>query len=663
MFFIENPPAEICMKFSRLFSKIALICLCILLSLSEVSAKDEWIRIRSKNFQLLSNAAEKDARGVANRLEQFRETFRQLFTELNFDSPVPVNVVLFKNDESFRDFKPVNDENKTRDWVRGYFQTGEAVNYIALTAEGEKTDAYRTIFHEYTHFLISNNLGIANVPPWFNEGLAEYYETFQIEDDRKVTLGSVNNENLLLLRQNRLIPSDAFFNTDNYTLNRQNSDGAGLFYAQSWALMHYLTQGDNTARSSQLNEFISLITKGKKMKEAFAETFQIDYPAIEGELREYIRRKNFPARVVNLKNKINFDGEMKSESVSETEAKAVLGDLLYHLNRLDAAAALLEEVLKTNAASSLANASLGLVKLRQNKLSEARKLLETAVALDDKNYLAHYRCAYVLSREGMTDYGFVSGYSADQTAKMREHLEKAIRLNPDFAESYNLYALISVVRNEEIERAAIYIGKALNLAPGNQWYQMRVAEIYLRKEDFSNARKTALKIFETAPDDRLRVFAKTTLMTINSLEAQLESIKNNRLPQPTEVTDKPLTEEEMARLNEIAMRESINQNLRRLKTNEKRVLGYLAKIQCRADQVDYSIRVDNVNLNLSSENFDSLRLTTFDAGMSGGQIGCQALQKELFAVVTYRPSVNENGESAGEVVAIEFVPKNFILSK
>ncbi|MBA3694170.1 MAG: hypothetical protein H0W77_12160, partial [Acidobacteria bacterium] len=227
------------MKLYEVFSKIALLCFVLFITFTTVAAKDEWVRVRSKNFQLVGNAAEKDIRRVAAKLEQFRETFRQLFTRVNFSSPVPTNVIVFKNDKSFRDFKPVGDDGKRTDWIAGYFLGGEDVNYIVLTTEGEKSYTYRTIFHEYIHYLVDNDLGRSNVPPWFNEGLAEYYEMFEIENDQKVTLGALNQGHLLLLQQNKLIPFEQFFNVDNYSLQRQGHDGAGLFYAQAWALMHY----------------------------------------------------------------------------------------------------------------------------------------------------------------------------------------------------------------------------------------------------------------------------------------------------------------------------------------------------------------------------------------------------------------------------------------
>jgi tetratricopeptide (TPR) repeat protein len=648
------------MKFFKFILKVSMLCLLTGIFFTHGLANDKWIKVKSKNFYLIGNAEEKDIRQVGIQLEQFREVFRRLLTNFNFNSPVPTNVVVFKDKLTFSEYKPVNTEGKRTDWAAGYFQSGEDANYIVLTVEGKKADIFRTVFHEYIHFLVNNEIGRVNVPPWFNEGLAEYYELTEIDGKKKVILGNFDEKHLLLLQRNKLIPFETFINTDYYSLYRQSKDGAVLFYAQAWALMHYLMHGNSGARSPQLSKFIELISEGGKPDESFQKSFQTDYAALETELKKYIERKSFPVSVANFDGKFIFDGEMQTSQVTEAESKAVLGDLLYHLNRFTESAAHLEQALKLDGDSVLANTSLGLIKIRQDDFTEARKYFEKALALNDKNYLTHFRYAYALSREGMTFYGFVSGYDANQTRKMRASLMKAIELNPSFAESYNLYAFISMVRNDEIDQAIAYLDKALQIAPGNQWYAMRVAELYMRKEDFTNARRVAQKVFQTAPDDAMRVYAQNTIKTINSLEAQLEYIKNYKdKPESPKVTDEILSEEELARRRERATLESINEILRKPKGGEKRVLGYLTKIECEANEISYSVKVENKILNLRSENFDKLILLSYSGDLLDSKIGCDLAAKELFSVVSFKPFANPQSNSAGEIISIEFVPKNF----
>ncbi len=63
------------MKLFKFISKVSLLCLLTSVFFTHGLANDKWIKIKSKNFHLLGNAAEKDIREVGVQLEQFREVF------------------------------------------------------------------------------------------------------------------------------------------------------------------------------------------------------------------------------------------------------------------------------------------------------------------------------------------------------------------------------------------------------------------------------------------------------------------------------------------------------------------------------------------------------------------------------------------------------------
>src|SRR5262245_22401655 len=111
------------------FSAIVIALTILVLGTDQkVNGKDTWTRVQSKNFTLIGNAADKDVRQVANRLEQFRTVFGLLFPQVKLSSPVPMTVIVFKSDSSYKPFK-------TNPNLAGYFQPGDDVNYITLTTE------------------------------------------------------------------------------------------------------------------------------------------------------------------------------------------------------------------------------------------------------------------------------------------------------------------------------------------------------------------------------------------------------------------------------------------------------------------------------------------------------------------------------------------------
>src|SRR5437660_1946334 len=319
-------------RIKRLAYPLAFI-LCVLVVTqaggSAAYAKDNWTSVRSKNFFLIGNASDKEIRQVATRLEQFRDAFSRLFMKAQISSPVPTTVIVFKSDSSYKPFKPGAN-------VAGYFQAGEDVNYITHTTErlGDNEDPFRIIFHEYVHLLVNNTYG--NPPAWFNEGLAEYYSTFNITDDRKVMLGKVISNHVLFLREQKLLPLRTLFAVDHSSPYYNEKNKANVFYAQSWALVHYLILGNKGQRLKQMGQFVDLLNAGKPVEAAFNEAFQITYEALERELREYIRRDTYPAQVATFERKLEFENEMQSAPITEAAAQAYLGDLLFHSNRAEA---------------------------------------------------------------------------------------------------------------------------------------------------------------------------------------------------------------------------------------------------------------------------------------------------------------------------------------
>lgn len=626
-----------------------------------VSGKDEWLSVRSKNFNLIGNASEKDIRAAGARLEEFREVFRQIFDKVNFNSPVPTTVVVFKDANSYNPYKPIKKDGQIDKAVAGYFLAADDANFITLSLDGDAGQAFQTIFHEYTHFWVDNNVGKSNVPPWFNEGLAEYYQNLKIENERKVVVGGLQEKHLELLSQNKLIPFETFFNTDNYTLAQQGDDGAGLFYAQAWALTHFLMHGEGGARKGQMYKFLDFAMSGKSAREAFVEAFQTDYAAMERDLKKYIERKSFGAAEINLKNKLAVDLEMQAKPLTEAEAKTFLGEMLFYFDRLGEAETHFLQVSLLNPNSSRANLFLGKIRAKQGKMDEFARFLAKSIEQNPLDFLAHYHYARVLSEQDMSEFGFVSEYPKALADKMRESLKKAIALDPNFAPSYELYAFVSVVRNENIDEAIEYLNRALKIAPGSQQYQIRMAELLMWKEDFANARKIAEKIAKTASEPELKVYAENALERINDYEGQMYSARHPRR-RKSEITDRILTEEELRALREQGLIESLNMMVAKPQKGEKRILGSVLKIECQPQAVYFTVKAaaDNNILRLESESLETVNLTAYSREMGNARFGCgELLKQQNLAVIIYRQTDKNDAKIAGELKSVEFVPANF----
>src|SRR5215468_1344322 len=165
------------MKSLRLKAFFVIGFAAILLQANTVQAKDKWINLSTKNFNIISNADEGGSRKLALKLEQFHYVFSKLFN-LPLTRRIPTTVMVFRNDASFRPFKPLYNGKPAN--LAGYFQPSQDENIIALDISANEQRPLSVIFHEYTHLVTSETR--REWPLWLKEGLAEVYSSFEVDD-------------------------------------------------------------------------------------------------------------------------------------------------------------------------------------------------------------------------------------------------------------------------------------------------------------------------------------------------------------------------------------------------------------------------------------------------------------------------------------------------
>ncbi|HWF89717.1 MAG TPA: DUF1570 domain-containing protein [Pyrinomonadaceae bacterium] len=628
------------------------LSLCLILAVSQqpVTAKDSWVSVRTKNFLLVGNAGEKDIRKVGLKLEQFREVFTHLFPKIKFNTPVPTTVVVFKSDSSYAPFKPGPN-------IAGHFQPGPDVNYIALTTEvrGEQ-DPFSVIFHEYTHLLVENTF--ANAPVWFNEGLAEYYSTFSITDDQKFRLGSPISNHVFLLRDSKMLPLRTLFEVDHKSPHYNEKNKQGIFYAESWALMHYLIIG-KVGKVEQLGKFTELLGTKVPMEQAFQQAFGMPFEAMEKELRDYVRKDRYNVIDGHFEHKLELDTDTQVAPLSEAEAQAYLGDLLVHSRRADAYK-YLENALKLDPNLGMAHASLGMAYFYEGKVKEAYASLERAVAGNSQNYLAHYYYAFTLSRNAAGDAP-VTGYSPEVAAKIREHLQKAIALRPDYPESYNLLAFVSVVTGVGVDEAIASMKSVLNNARGRRDFMIMLAQLYMRKQDMKSARGLLEQVMQMNATEEERQNAEQLLNGISRYEATMAQIEAMKKSGATVVSEQiPVGSGTQAPQEPADPSSYLREVLRKPQAGETQLQATLVKIECGPKGIVFVVQSGTRTLRLLTKTFNDVDMTTYDA-KSGGEIGCGPRKPESPVVVCYVPSSDKKLGADGTLKSVEFVPADFKL--
>jgi tetratricopeptide (TPR) repeat protein len=621
----------------------------LIVSGSTGRAKETWTRTQSKNFLIVGNASERQMREVATRLEQFREAFAHLFPAARFASPVPTTVIVFKSDSSYAPFKPLYQGRPAE--VAGYFQPGRDVNYITLNAERLADDSYNTIFHEYVHLMIDSNM--RGVPTWFNEGVAEYYGAFEVTDEgRKATLGHTIEHHAQLLRSRPLLPLRTLLAVDHSSPHYNERDQKSMFYAESWALFHYLIHARGGERMPQLMRYVQLLgAKGATVEAAFREAFQTEIETVERELREYVRRFNVPVRVVLFDKQLKADKDVRSAPIKESEAQYHLGDLLRHTDRFDEAEAHLKQALALEPAMALADASLAMLRVEQRRFHEARLLLERATANAPDNYLVRYYHAFALSREGMDEEHSTSGYPTATAQKMQAELRKAIELAPGFPESYYLLAFVQLAMNEHLDESIRLLKVALELSPGRYEFVSVLAQAYMRQENFQAARETLEPVIRASADRQIREQAQSLLRTVASLEERL------RLRRAPQAQNNPQETAQAASSNDPSTEMALRpvRSVLRKRFDGERVRGVLTGIECVDTGVLLFVTVGERTLRLRSDSLRRIIFLTYVPQIKG-ELTCGPRAPANPALVTYRPAHNAGANFDGEAIAIEFIP-------
>ena len=612
------------------FAALLLAASLVLSSAAPTSgAASKWLRLRTAHFELIGEVGQNDLARVGARFEQFRETFSRLFPNLR-QPAAPVVIVVFRTKRTFEPFMPLFNGRRVE--VAGYFLNRPGVNYIAMSLDSGDA-AWRIVFHEYTHLLVS--AALADVPVWFDEGVAEYNSTFQAESNgRKATLGRIVETHILLLRE-QFIPLRELMAVRHDSTLYNEGDRRSIFYAESWALMHYLMIG-KPERLPQLGKYLALYAAGAPTDRAFRDAFGGDETVLEKELRQYVRREVFQSKVYELEDPVDVDRTAVSAPMSEAEGAAVLGDLLLQDLRLDEASVLLERARTLDPALGRALASLGRVRHLQSRDEDALKLLEEGTARAGDDYLPPYYLAATLLRP---DKGPLAALAPDRAAAERAVglIGKVVAKQPDLADAHALLGYGRLVLGDRDGSVAAY-ARAYAISP-RQEYALMTAQAHVANRDATRARRILTALVEHGQSEAIRQEARNLLDRLSAID---HTLAGDALPAAAASAASSAGDE--PRFVPV---------FRRVRDGETRESGVLQEIVCSRDAVVFVVDISGRELRVGAAQFAHVELISYRPDLEGG-VSCGRRTTPEPVHVTWRP--DGPPATAGRAIAIEFLP-------
>lgn len=491
------------MKRRRLKCTISLACFVVVLTAAPVAAKDTWINLTTKNFNIISNADEGRTRKLVLKLEQFHFAFSKIFN-LPLELSLKTTVMVFKNESSFNPYKTLYNGKPAN--VAGYFQGGEDENLIVMDISANQERPMSVIYHEYTHLLTSNTP--RDWPVWLKEGLAELYSSFDVFNGM-VLLGLPIPRHVVLLRQKTLIPLKDLLSVGHGSPLYNERDRQGIFYAESWALCHYMMIGDSNAREARMVEYTTLINQGVDSDQAFAQAFKLSMAEVEKRLKNYINGNTYTANTYKLPS-IEGENDFSVNPISEAEVQYYLGNLLARTNRIDEAEILLKRAIEMDPQLAGPYEGLGFVAVRRNRFDEALEHFKRAVTRGSKNHLAHYYYAETLLRQVI---GSVRPSLAQQIA---DELRTSIKLMPGFAFAHYALANLAAMTEENLKEGLEAATLAIKLEPQNKRFALALAQLQMHTQDYAAAKKTLEPLLAAGVEPKLKESAELMMKSIEN---------------------------------------------------------------------------------------------------------------------------------------------------
>jgi tetratricopeptide (TPR) repeat protein len=508
---------------------------------------ENWVEVRSPHFTVVTDSGEKQGRSVAAQFERMRALFQYMYPDLDFDPESPVIVLAIKSQKVFQTLQPGAYLTKENLELRGWFLGDSGKKYILMRLDRNVSDQFPVAYHEYTHLLLEE---VSDTTPlWLDEGLAEFYGNTKIYD-RKVLLGEPNQPHLMLLRSEKLLPLATLFTVGKDSPYYIEKKRGSIFYAESWALAHYLTMKDYEKKTSKIEQYKSLVEEKVDPVTAGMRAFG-DLKKLEKSLDSYIRQQNLKRLETANISKVD-DSEFETQALNAIQAQVVEADFLACSGRL----------------------------------AEARTLVDRVLQQDPENEAAQTTRAFL---------------DSEDEAQAERRLRSTIQADPSAAAAYDQLAVFLWKRGKNMEETGRLASKAVSLDANNVSFRIHQANILLSQGDEEAAIKSlraaaalAKTSEETAAVDRLLSEAMAYASSIGALNNEARE-KNTIPPEEAAVPARP------------AHHDFLPAGPHRF------VVGLIQDVRCDPPTLDLTVTSQAKSVTLHSDNYYQIQFTALFA--------------------------------------------------
>lgn len=233
------------------YLKAAVMVVTALIVFAAAPARAEWQRAETDHFIIYGDVSERTLRTYATKIERFDALLRTYYP-IRSDVQIPkLEIYLADGARDMRRIIPGGSES-----IAGFYSADAGRIYTVTNISNP--EALSTLFHEYAHHFMFQ-MSAEAYPSWFVEGFAEYYSTVVMEPE-KIEVGREDRGRMLMFTQLGSNEWAPLADVLKWRISRSGRARVFDYYAQSWALTHYLMS--TPERQRMLSQYLNAVIRG-----------------------------------------------------------------------------------------------------------------------------------------------------------------------------------------------------------------------------------------------------------------------------------------------------------------------------------------------------------------------------------------------------------------
>lgn len=577
-------------------ASVAFVCCALFAVAVSPLPAAEWIHVETPHFEIYTDGGGRLGRRAAETLEQVRQAFSGVESRVH-EAPLPLKVFLFRSSSRFNVYRPSPG-------ARGFFHGAADADYILVDASA--SDRRRILVHEYVHVVLGHTS--VRLPQWLEEGLAEFYSTITLDEDR-VIAGRLIPNHIRALQQEEWLDASVLQAVDSHSPLRAEDRRAGIFYAQSWALIHMLLTAP--PYRNKVPDWFRLLTAGLPPEEAFRGAFGRDLAEALAALRLYVQRGTW--RTVEHAWEPPPPVNIVVETMDEERMRLVLLDLELALGVWDVTEKELARLAQRRPDSPRVETARALLALSRKQHDAAKAHFERAIRLGARDARTWLEYAMLLKEEGAP------------AEEVEHYLEEAVERNPRYAEAWFLLGLQATARGQYSDAARAF-EQAVRVSPRQSHYWHALALAYHQAGRSADARKAARRALHAAQTPEQRNMAEAAIRLVGQ--------PSDWIPPGA----RPEVETPRSWYN---------------RRGDRVVQGRLTRLDCLGERARLVVRTDAGLLPLLVQ--DPGKVVLRNAGAASFEFACGPLDRSVR--IEYVKQQDAETGTQGVVTAIEFPPE------